>query len=154
MGSSRRWGPGEVPCTATSHSSFFLPRCQMGRTISPRPGQRLSATHTLKSGYRPIILCRARAYRPQLEALEARLPLGDVLLGAALGSSLLGSGFALHEAESAESGSVRTHGAGRRWQDLGRLQSVAKTDRSSTPLLARPSLWGAQPDSHADRPRD
>src|SRR5260370_995727 len=74
--------------------------------------------HTVKSGCRPTILCRARAYRPQLEALEARLPLGDVLLGALLGSSLLGSSLSLREAESAESGSVRSDGAGRRWHEL------------------------------------
>ena len=78
--------------------------------------------HTVKSGCRPNILRRARAYRPQLEALETRLPLGDVLLGAALGSSVLGSSPALREAEFAESGSVHTDGAGRRWHDLGESQ--------------------------------
>ena len=81
--------------------------------------------HSVKGARRPKFLCRARAYRPQLESLEARLPLGDAVLGAALGSSLLASSLTLREAWSGDSANLVSDTSAHRGQAFSGFDAVA-----------------------------
>src|SRR5713101_7596399 len=100
---------------------------------------------------RPIVQPRCRAklprrptcYRPQLEALEARLPLGDALLGAVVGSSLLGSALSVREPGlwASESLSADTFGVKLGQSDPGHPASSATADsRTDTAVSSRPIL--------------
>src|SRR6266849_602836 len=92
--------------------------------------------HMMKVQSRSNARRRLKAYHPQLETLEVRLPLGDALLSTLLGSSLLGSSFFGDGPSSWASEEAPTDAfpANHRQAHMG-TRSALETDTPDTPQI-------------------